>query len=166
MSSEFNIIFEKTAAFSGHRPHAFGGYDESNPQILAVKNLLKGEIDAALARGIDTFISGGAIGVDTWSAEIVLELKANLVVAKPFPSQYQRWPRAVIERYFAFIKKAKLVVDVSIDPYCVWKMHKRNCWMVDRAETLIAVFNGTPGGTANCVEYAKSLNRNIRLIVP
>jgi uncharacterized phage-like protein YoqJ len=35
-------------------------------------------------------------------------------------------------------------------------MHARNAWMVDQCEALLAVWDGTPGGTSGCVNYAKS----------
>lgn len=34
-------------------------------------------------------------------------------------------------------------------------LHARNHWMVDRAHLLVAVFDGSPGGTAECVRYAE-----------
>ncbi len=45
-------------------------------------------------------------------------------------------------------------------------MDKRNKWMVDNCDLLIAVWNGTSGGTANCVNYAKSINKQIIIINP
>jgi len=41
------------------------------------------------------------------------------------------------------------------------KMDKRNEWMVDKADSILAVFKQTPGGTANCVQYAKSKGKRI-----
>jgi hypothetical protein len=38
--------------------------------------------------------------------------------------------------------------------------------MVDRAEYLIAVYDGGSGGTANTVEYAKESGRRITVIYP
>ena len=45
-------------------------------------------------------------------------------------------------------------------------MQIRNQWMVDNCELLIAVFDGTSGGTANCVNYAKSIRKNTVVINP
>ena len=39
---------------------------------------LEGEILQTLADGYTTFLCGGALGVDTWAAEIVLRLWKNL----------------------------------------------------------------------------------------
>ena len=40
----------------------------------------------------------------------------------------------------------------------------RDRWMVDHAARVIAVFNGTPGGTGYTVDYAKSLGRKITML--
>jgi uncharacterized phage-like protein YoqJ len=45
-------------------------------------------------------------------------------------------------------------------------MQIRNEWMVDRADQVIAIWDGTSGGTANCVEYATKMNKPILRIDP
>jgi len=56
-----------------------------------VKESLRASIHKAIYKEIKYFISGGAIGVDQWAAEILLEIKkqnraVNLFLAKPFAS--------------------------------------------------------------------------------
>lgn len=38
--------------------------------------------------------------------------------------------------------------------------------MVDNSDFVIAVWDGTKGGTANCVRYAKKLNKELVAINP
>lgn len=45
-------------------------------------------------------------------------------------------------------------------------MQIRNQWMVDRADQVIGIWDGTSGGTANCLEYATSKNKPILRIDP
>ena len=40
-------------------------------------------------------------------------------------------------------------------------MQERNIFMVDRADEILAVWNGTSGGTKNCIDYAKKQNKII-----
>ena len=51
-------------------------------------------------------------------------------------------------------------------PYAVWKMQKRNEWMVDNCDAVIAVWDGAPGGTANTVDYARKLGKSVLVIDP
>ena len=45
------------------------------------------------------------------------------------------------------------VVSAQYTPHC---MHRRDRYMVDHASLLIAVFDGTPGGTQYTMQYAMS----------
>lgn len=66
----------KTLCFTGHRPNKFSfKYDESHPDCIKIKNLFKEKTEKAILRGCELFVVGMAIGVDIWSAEILLELK-------------------------------------------------------------------------------------------
>ncbi|MBR6608542.1 MAG: hypothetical protein IKK98_07800, partial [Oscillospiraceae bacterium] len=51
--------------------------------------------------------------------------------------------------------------------YTRFCMHERNRYMVDRAQYLLAVYDGgDTGGTASTVRYAESRKRNIWLLDP
>ena len=45
-------------------------------------------------------------------------------------------------------------------------MQKRNEYMVDLADRVIAVWDGSKGGTANCVKYAEKVGKEIIRIEP
>ncbi|MFZ2410072.1 MAG: hypothetical protein WAW23_00725, partial [Candidatus Methanoperedens sp.] len=47
----------------------------------------------------------------------------------------------------------------SMDAY-----QRRNEFMVDAADVLAAFFDGSPGGTANCVRYARSVGRKTMIM--
>jgi len=44
--------------------------------------------------------------------------------------------------------------------------HNGNEWMVDNSDAVIAVWDGTPGATANTVDYARKLGRSVLVIDP
>jgi uncharacterized phage-like protein YoqJ len=169
---EFPIPWNKTVAFTGHRPDKLGGYDENNHIAMRVKFKLCLQILQAIDDGYTHFISGGAIGVDQWAAWEVLNLRDDnndikLIIAKPFPSQDSKWPLYVRQDFQLLLKAADLVVNVSPDPYSASKMQIRNEWMVDHTKRIIAVWDGSPGGTGNCVNYInKKGNRELIVINP
>lgn len=45
-------------------------------------------------------------------------------------------------------------------------MQKRNEYMVDLADRVIAVWDGSKGGTATCVKYAEKVGKEIIRIEP
>ncbi len=67
----------KSVCFSGRRPNRLGGYEPNNPVAVWVKERLRGAIERAVARGVSTFISSGALGVDQWAADILIELRTE-----------------------------------------------------------------------------------------
>lgn len=166
----------RTCCFTGPRPQSLGGY--SGPIAEATKKrvskTLSSEIGKARDVGFDTFISGGALGVDQWAAREVFihrlfrpENPIKLIIARPFPSQHSVWPHASQKEFLEIISMADEVVDVCKDPFAVWKMMKRNEWMVDRSEFVMAVWmGGWKGGTWNCIEYALKTGKQVRIINP
>lgn len=161
---------ELTVCFTGHRPQSLGGFSDQSMMALKIKEKLKEEILKLINLGFNRFISGGALGVDQWAAEIVIELKIvydiKLIIAKPFPSQDSIWPLSSREHFKNICNQADEVINVSPDPYKNWKMQKRNQYMIDNSKIMIAVWNGLSGGTANAVNYGKKKNIQIILINP
>jgi uncharacterized phage-like protein YoqJ len=47
---------------------------------------------------------------------------------------------------------------VSPPNFAVYKMQVRNEWMVNHANILLALWDGSTGGTYNCIQYAMKKN--------
>jgi uncharacterized phage-like protein YoqJ len=146
----------KIYAATGHRPDKLGGYSrgiELKLEKLALRYLIK--------KKPDKIISGMAQGWDLAWATAGLELGIPVIAAIPFVEQSTRWPEESRERYSDILQRCTEVKYVCISGYAPWKMQVRNRWMVDNCTKLVALWNGSSGGTANCIEYAKSVNRRI-----
>ncbi len=161
---------ELTVCFTGHRPQSLGGFSDQSAIALKITHILKQEIEKLIKLGFNRFISGGALGVDQWAAEMVIELKElyniKLIIAKPFPSQDLIWPVNSREVFKKICSQADEIINVSPDPYKSWKMQKRNKYMIDNSKVMIAVWNGSLGGTANAIEYGKKQGIKIIYINP
>jgi uncharacterized phage-like protein YoqJ len=163
-----------TCCFTGHRPSKFSfKYDEENPDCKKLKQLLKESVEEAINKGCRHFISGMALGVDTWAAEIVLELKKMypdiiLEAAIPCKGQDSKWIKESRERYKKILDKADVITQVTNqtfaeNPAC---MLVRNVYMINSSSLLIAVFDLSKGGTKHAFDYAKQLGINISRINP
>lgn len=138
-----------TAAFTGHRPPKLGGYGErTDEQLIALAHFILRETKPAKV------ISGMALGWDMNVAFAAIRLHIPVVAAVPFKGQDSVWPDHSKQRYTALLNRCAGVHIVSPGSYASVKMQIRNEWMVDRADYLIALWDGSPGGTGNCVEYA------------
>lgn len=107
-------------------------------------------------------ISGMALGVDQWAAETCVALGIPFTAAIPFEGQESKWPWRAQRHYRELLEMAEERVVVCPGDYRPFKLQKRNEWMVDNCTLLIAVWDGSPGGTANCVRYATSIERPIK----
>jgi uncharacterized phage-like protein YoqJ len=145
-------------AFTGHRPNKLGGYKLPNPTYMKVCQQIESIILELKPLKI---ISGMALGVDQWAAFIAIKLGVPFIAAVPFKKQESKWPIDSQRIFNQLIQKAEEVILVSPGEYSVHKMQIRNEWMVDNCDQLVAVWDGTAGGTANCINYAKSKNKNI-----
>lgn len=143
-------------AFTGHRPDKIGGYAVPNPTYDRIVRELEWQL---LWLGPVKAISGMALGVDQWAAQICVNLGIPFVAAVPFAGQERMWPQASVAVYEKLIAKAAEVVVVCKGGYTASKMQERNRWMVDRCDVLIAVWDGSCGGTGNCVEYAHKVKK-------
>jgi uncharacterized phage-like protein YoqJ len=155
------IKSELIVAFSGHRPNKIGGYKLPNPTYNYICQQLKTTLELLKP---SKAISGMALGIDQWAAYICSQLGIPFIAAVPFIGQEKAWPKESQDIYHKLLKKASEVVIVSEGDYSAQKMQIRNQWMVDRCNKLIAVWDGTPGGTHNCMQYAKSIGCDIILI--
>lgn len=150
-------------SFTGHRPQKLGGFKLPNPTYIKVCQKIESTLKELNPEKV---ISGMALGVDQWAAFISYKLKIPFIAAVPFINQESKWPTFSQETYNKLIKLASEKVIVSDGEYSANKMQIRNEWMVDRCDQLIAIWDGSSGGTGNCVNYAKSKNKSIIYIDP
>ncbi len=163
---------KKICCFTGHRPQNLPfGFNEGDSRCIALKKRLKEEIEKQITEnGVTHFISGMALGVDTYVAEIVLDLKRTyqgitLEVAIPCEDQPNKWKERDRDRYYSLVEQCDKETMVS-KRYTSDCMHKRNHYMVDASDIIIAVWDGSSSGTGKTVEYAKSSGKTVVVIDP
>lgn len=162
----------KTCCFSGHRPKSLPwGYEERGKKFKKFQKQLKPEIIKAICNGYENFISGMAMGMDMLAAEVVLKLKKKhsnikLECAIPCTNQTEKWMDSYKNRYEKILSKADKVTMHSDKNYFAGCMQIRNKFMVDNSSLIIALYNGTSGGTKQTLDYAKKQNLNLVIINP
>lgn len=143
-------------AFTGHRPEKLGGYDKASEARL--HRFAREWLFEHTTPG-DKCIVGMAIGWDQAVAAGCMANKIPFIAAIPFVGFSDGWSPGAQSQYLDILAEAEEVVDVSLPGYAAWKMQRRNEWMVDRCSELIALWDGSNSGTANCVRYAKKTNK-------
>lgn len=156
-------------AITGHRPHKLGNdYDLTSPLISWIEN----EIIEILERYKKSdeeliLITGMALGIDTLFAKIAIKNKIKFIAAIPCKEQYIPWPKKSQETWYSIINNPLCIVYyISKESYTPECMNIRNKWMVDNCDLLIGVWDGSSGGTKNCIDYAVSQNKIPVIINP
>lgn len=151
-----------TVAITGHRPDSLDGdFTLTSPLWQWVRQTLP-QVWAEL--GTATVIQGMAVGVDQLAGFLALEAELRVHAAIPFAGQDARWPELARRRWRWLDARVHERTVVSDGGYAAWKLHARNEFMVDRADVLVAVWNGKrSGGTGGCVAYAE--RRGVPIVV-
>lgn len=148
---------------TGHRPNRFK-FKETDPECQKLKDVLRSEIQKLyLEQGIRAVWVGGAAGVDTWAAEIVLKLRQQeqyhdleLHVAIPFPEHGDTFAPKQKERYQRILRECTDSVVVC-KAYRPDAYKKRDYYMVDHSTCGIAVYDldkAIRSGTGMTYNYA------------
>lgn len=146
--------------FSGYRPEKMPYYmREGSAAFANMLSHLREAIQAASDSGCRHFLSGMSRGFDLWAAEIVLDMQAkgypvDLWAAIAYPGMQQYWEPLWQQRYDAALSHAARIFPVS-DRYQQACYITRDRFLVDQSSRCICFFDGTPGGTAYTVAYAR-----------
>lgn len=165
-----------TLCFTGHRPKYFRDWDWNNPWTnpAAQRMIQFGTRD--LTKIMDQYPvrwvwSGGALGWDQIAFWIVYKMKLadpNLRlgnhIAVPYKEQAKGWRAGeLVDRYNQMLKLADKVIytdyqdgyaDGPVLVHTNKKLDLRNRYMVDKSDIVYAMWNGSNGGTKNCIDYA------------
>lgn len=135
-------------AATGHRPNKLGGFNKATDARLF-------RLAQWFFKGMrpDYVISGMAMGWDMAFAEAAIAARIPVVAALPFPEQAVRWPQSAIDRHNEILRRA-VHVELVRPAYSPSALQKRNEWMVDQSDRIVALWDGSGGGTGNCIRYA------------
>lgn len=166
------IIPLQTACFTGHRIYHLGAKINENKEMFSaiISKLEELIVDTSTSLAIDTFISGMALGIDTYAARAVLNMRdygmnIRLICAIPCTNQDARWSISQKKMYHEILDEADEVIYLG-EEYTDGCMQRRNRFMVDSSSLVIAVWNGNPGGTASTVRYAEKRGVPVMRIDP
>lgn len=178
-------LIRQSACFTGHRPNKLFGYNLKDDKYQVLYKELTKTIEFCInEENITRFISGGALGVDQIAFWLVYKLKEKYpdiknIVAVPFKNQDKVWTEEQKYWYKKVLEKADEIIytdeidnfryrinEVLVGEYHIEKMKKRNEWMCDNSRIVIAVYDGTKGGTRNCVYYARKSSKSLFRLNP
>ena len=161
----------RRCAFTGFRPQKMPfGFDETDPRCIDFKKRVRATIQTLYDIGYRHFISGGALGMDMFAAEAVVELRKQhpeviLEMVSPFDDQAARWSPELRARHDRLFAQADIITATG-HAYTRSAMFRRNHYLVDNADLLLAAYDGQSGGTAMTCELARRYDVPVMKIKP
>lgn len=157
-------------AFAGYWPQSLSSA-ETGYQRDALKTRLRALIIRLIEQeNICSFLSGMEPGIEMVAAEIVLSLKEThpdltLECVIPYETQAAVWPESLRNRYFSIISLCdqESMLQSQYTPDC---MTKRNQYLVEHTDLVLAVWDGQPSGTGQIVWYARGRGKIVWTLHP
>lgn len=165
---------DKTLCFSGHRPKKFPkGNICGCPITEIIKTILAFLIEDSIKQGYRYFISGLSKGVDLWALEYLIYIikdtpvkeKLHLIGAEPQAGYIKSMKKTCEEKYIIdnFLKIADVIITVC-EKKGVYTFIKRNDYMINNSQCLIAVINDYDSGTGYTVKKASNSNLELKIL--
>jgi uncharacterized phage-like protein YoqJ len=161
---------------TGHNPQRFKfKHNEKAPLCQSIKTEITEQIKILYSEGVRLFYVGCGVGVDTWAAEIVIDLKQQgdfsemeLFCAVPFPDHTERFTAGQKKRYEYILSQCnnQEVISRKYSPVAYKRL---NYYMVDNSQYIIAVYDqdkSDRSGLGQTVNYALKNNLQIIYIHP
>ena len=167
----------KACAIVGHRPTRFKfKYKEDYSLCKKIKKKITEQLKYLYdEKGVRRIYVGRSLGVDIWVGEIVLRLKETsgyeefeLAVILPFPGHDQKWDERSRKRLEFLIQHSVEHLAIGRND-CRESYVKRNCYMIDHADFLLAVYDNDRSlydDPIQPVRYAEEKKNEIILIHP
>lgn len=169
---------EKACTIAGCRPTRFKWkYKEHNEGCQRLKDQIKEQLIPLCNQGIRRFYIGGSLGVDLWTGQILMDLKAQpeyadieLILALPYARHDKDWDRRDRQR-LSFLRQhcTEVVITGTAESAPVDNFKKRDQYMVAHSDYLLAVHDNAPrdhSGIAQIVNYSRKKGLSVTLIHP
>ncbi|MFC4617715.1 DUF1273 domain-containing protein [Camelliibacillus cellulosilyticus] len=157
----------ETLAVTGYKPHECGIFTEKHPGVAIIKEALKRRMIGFIEEGVQWFITSGALGVEIWASETVIELKQDypnirLAILTPYLNQELRWKAPLQEKYHAVIAAADYVASITKRPYeSPAQLRLKNDFIVRKTDALLMVYDDEqPGSPIYYLEAAKNKQKH------
>lgn len=153
----------KNCSFTGHRSIPY--YHEKK-----LSDLLDRAIAYAYEQGCRNFYTGGAIGFDTMAARKLISFRIShrdvkIIVAVPCKDQDAKWTSSQKDNYAFVLSNADEIVFVS-EEYTKDCMRKRNEYLADVCDILIAYSGRCSSGSAQTIRMAESRGKTVYNLYP
>lgn len=165
----------KRLVVTGYKQHELGIFDDKNPGVRFIKKALENRFRALIDEGLEWVIVSGQLGVETWAAEVVIDMKEEFPNLKfalltPFLEQENRWNEANQEKYKEIQQLADFHRSLTNRPYeAPWQFIEKNKFFLRNSDGILIVYDEETDGSPKFIkkeadQYAEKTEYAVMLI--
>ncbi|MCA1023252.1 SLOG family protein [Halobacillus litoralis] len=154
----------KTLVVTGYKPMEMGIFKQQDEKVIFVKETIKRRLLTYIDEGLEWVLVSGQMGVELWTAEVVLDLKeeeyaVNLGVIPPFENQQERWPEDLQMIYEEVTMTADFFQPVYNKGYeAPYQFKARDQFLIEHSDACLVLYDeeteGSPRFFLNMAEKA------------
>ena len=165
----------KRIIITGYKPHELGIFNDKHPGISVIKKALEDYLRRLLDENLEWVILSGQQGVETWAAEVIIQLKLEFPHLKyalitPFLNQDAHWNEQKQEKYQYIISHADFITAVTKKTYeAPWQFIEKDKFIITNTDGLLLVYDEEHEGSPKYIKrlaetYAHQYDYTIMLI--
>lgn len=146
---------------TGYKSMEMGIFKESDPRVQFIKEAVRKRLLGFIEEGLEWVILSGQMGVELWTAELVLDLKEDydiqLALFPPFENQDKRWPENLQLKYEEITMLADFYKPLYEGDYKgPYQFREKNRWFAEKSDASLLLFDEEfPGSVKFFHEAAK-----------
>ena len=151
-------VMIKRLLVTGYKAHELGIFNDSHEGIPIIKAAIENHLRILLDEGLEWVILGGGQGIETWTAELILELKheypqVKFAIITPFLEQEKNWNEQKKEKYERLLMQADYQTSVTKKPYeAPWQFIERNKFVVRNTDGMLIVYDEENEGSPKFIK--------------
>ncbi|PSL40409.1 putative phage-like protein YoqJ [Planomicrobium soli] len=148
----------KRLVVTGYKQHEMGIFDDKNPGIRFIKKALENRLRSLVDEGLEWVIVSGQLGVETWAAEVVIDMKKEFpelkyAVLTPFLEQEKNWNENKQEKYRTIIESADFHRSLTNKPYeAPWQFIEKNKFFLRNSDGILIVYDEETDGSPKFIK--------------
>ncbi len=154
----------KILTVTGCKPMELNIFNETDERIRYLKKALEKRLIGFIEAGVEWVLISGQMGVELWTADIVLELQntypVKLAIIPPFENQTSRWPEHLQLKYDSLTYEADFFKPIYNGDYKgPYQFRARDEWLIKKSDAcLILADEEYPGSTGYFLKATQSVD--------
>lgn len=150
----------KRLVVTGYKAHELGIFNDSHPGIPIIKKAIENQLLVLMEEGLEWIILSGQQGIETWTAELVLEMKnefpqLKFAIITPFLDQEKNWNELKQEQYRRLLYQADYETSLTKKTYeAPWQFIEKNKFLIRNSDGILIVYDEENEGSP---KYIKKL---------